>query len=48
MDVKIKILWGSVKFRTGGRAREPFRQIRFNSGADSKVWMRRGVEQLAV
>jgi hypothetical protein len=29
-----------VKFPTGGKAREPLWQIRLNSEADSKVWMK--------
>ena len=33
------ILQGRVQFPTGGKAREPKGMIRWDSGADSKVWM---------
>jgi hypothetical protein len=39
----IEVLQGQVKFLTGGKAREPFWQIRSDSGADSIVWMREDV-----
>ena len=39
-QLKRTILRGWVKFPTGGKARERFRMIRCDSGADSIVWMR--------
>ena len=39
---RLKLLRGRVKFPTGGKARELSiaQPIRFDSGADSTVWMR--------
>ncbi|KJR46095.1 hypothetical protein UF75_3536 [Desulfosporosinus sp. I2] len=37
-----------MKFPTGGKAREPKGRPGVNSGADSKVWMRRGTANFSV
>ena len=42
MKINNKYLQGRVKVPTGGIAREQFLQIRCNSEADSKVWMKEG------
>ena len=40
IKINKKYLQGRVKVPTGGIAREQFLQIRCNSEADSKVWMK--------
>lgn len=46
-EINNKYLQGRVKVPTGGIAREQFLQIRCNSEADSKVWMKEVIDGLS-